>query len=225
MDLYSLHCNRIGLLPGFLQTSLAHTSYSDELSVHRKFTQERISIHIDLFYDNCKLRDFTTQVPVLRKFSHCLFPYQQKYCFRLATCENFHSLIILNEISESTSSGQSTLCLSQFQLGTSLPPPGKKPRENFFEPANPGYPRQFFCLIPLLQGKNDGQIPRGGAKFSQTRSNCSLSLQKNPLTLSYLVGGGGGAESIPLETFLNNSKTAQDIKMSLILGLCWSFYT
>ena len=182
MDLYSLHCNRIGLLPGFLQTSLAHTSYSDELSVHRKFAQERISIHIDLFYDNCKLRDFTTRVPILRKFFSYLFHYQQKYCFRLATCENFHSLIIFNEISESTSSGQSTLCLSQFQLGTSPPPPpppqGKKPRKIFFERANPGYSRQSFCLIPLLQGKNDGQIPRGGSKFSQPRTNCSLSLQK-----------------------------------------------
>ena len=28
--------------------------------------------------------------------------------------------------------------------------------------------------------KNDGPIPGGGAKFSQTRRNCSLSLQKNP---------------------------------------------
>ena len=38
--------------------------------------------------------------------------------------------------------------------------------------------RQFFCLIPLPRSKNDGRIPVGGAKFSQTRRNCSLSLQR-----------------------------------------------
>ena len=26
-------------------------------------------------------------------------------------------------------------------------------------------PGQFFCLIPLPRGKNDGRIPGGGAKF------------------------------------------------------------
>ena len=52
-------------------------------------------------------------------------------------------------------------------------PPGK-----FFERANPGHPGNFFCLIPLPRGKNDGQIPGGGANFSQTRRNCSLSVQK-----------------------------------------------
>ena len=50
------------------------------------------------------------------------------------------------------------------------------PRENFFERANPGHPGKFFCLIP--RAKNDGRIAGGGAKFSQTRRNCSLSLQK-----------------------------------------------
>ena len=69
------------------------------------------------------------------------------------------------------------LCLSQFQLSTSPPSPGK-PRENFFERANPGYTGNSFWLIPLPRGKNDGRIPGGGAKFSQTRRNCSLSLQK-----------------------------------------------
>ena len=52
------------------------------------------------------------------------------------------------------------------------------PGENFFERANPGYPDNFFYLIPLPRSKNDGRIPGGGAKFSQTRRNCSLSLQK-----------------------------------------------
>ena len=60
-----------------------------------------------------------------------------------------------------------------------IPPPGN-PGENFFERANPGHPGKFFCLIPCPGAKNDGRIPGGGAKFSQTRRNCSLSLQKNP---------------------------------------------
>ena len=71
-----------------------------------------------------------------------------------------------------------SLCLSQFQLGTS--PPGN-PGENFFERANPGHPGKFFCLIRCPGAKNDGRIPGGGAKFSQTRRNCSLSLQKKSL--------------------------------------------
>ena len=57
------------------------------------------------------------------------------------------------------------------------PPPGN-PRENCFERANPGHPGNFFCLIPCPGAKNDGRIPGGGAKFFQTRRNCSLSLQK-----------------------------------------------
>ena len=59
-----------------------------------------------------------------------------------------------------------------------LPPLPGNPRENFFERANPGHPGNFFCLIPCPGAKNDGRIPGGGAKFSQTRRNCSLSLQK-----------------------------------------------
>ena len=59
------------------------------------------------------------------------------------------------------------------------PLPGN-PRENFFERANPGHPGKIFCLIPCPGAKNDGRIPGGGATFSQTRRNCSLSLQKNP---------------------------------------------
>ena len=34
--------------------------------------------------------------------------------------------------------------------------------------------------------KNDGRILGGGAKFSQTRRNCSLSFQKNLKTLRKL---------------------------------------
>ena len=52
------------------------------------------------------------------------------------------------------------------------------PLENFFERANPGHPGKIFCLIPCPGAKNDGRILGGGAKFSQTRRNCSFSLQK-----------------------------------------------
>ena len=45
------------------------------------------------------------------------------------------------------------------------PPPPGNPGENFFERANPGHPGKFFCLIPCPGAKNDGQIPRCGAKF------------------------------------------------------------
>ena len=48
------------------------------------------------------------------------------------------------------------------------------PRENFFERANLGHPGNYFCLIPLPLGKNDGRIPGGGENFFQTRRNCSL---------------------------------------------------
>ena len=58
-----------------------------------------------------------------------------------------------------------------------IPPPGN-PGESFLERANPGHPGKFFCLIPCPGAKNDGRIPGGGAKFSQTRRNCSLNLQK-----------------------------------------------
>ena len=64
-------------------------------------------------------------------------------------------------------------------IPTGYIPPGN-PRENFFERANPGHPGKMFCLIPCPRAKNDGRIPGGGAKFSQTRRNCSLNLQKNP---------------------------------------------
>ena len=52
------------------------------------------------------------------------------------------------------------------------------PREQFFERANPGHPGNFLYVIPCPRAKNDGQIPRGGAKLSQTRRNSPLSLQK-----------------------------------------------
>ena len=52
------------------------------------------------------------------------------------------------------------LCLSQFQLGTSL-----NPRKIFLERANPGHPRNFFSPIPCPGAKNDGRISGGGAQF------------------------------------------------------------
>ena len=52
-------------------------------------------------------------------------------------------------------------------IPTGYIPPGN-PGENFFERANPGHPGKFFCRIPCPGAKNDGQIPGGGAKFSQT---------------------------------------------------------
>ena len=63
------------------------------------------------------------------------------------------------------------LCLSQFQLGTS---PRGNPGEKFFERANPGHPGKFFCLIPCPGEKMMVEFPGGGAKFSQTRRNCSV---------------------------------------------------
>ena len=65
-------------------------------------------------------------------------------------------------------------------IPTGYIPPGN-PGENFFDRANPGHPGKFFCLIPCPGAKNDGRIPRGGAKFSQTRRNCFLSFQKKIL--------------------------------------------
>ena len=56
--------------------------------------------------------------------------------------------------------------------------PSGNPRGNFFERANPGHSGNFFLSNSLSRGKNDGRIPGSGAKFSQTRRNCSLSLQK-----------------------------------------------
>ena len=60
-------------------------------------------------------------------------------------------------------------------------PPRATPGKIFFQRANPGHPGKIFCLIPCPSAKNDGRIPGGGAKFSQTRRNCSLSLQKKSL--------------------------------------------
>ena len=74
---------------------------------------------------------------------------------------------------------KNTLVMSQSIPTGYIPPPGN-PGENFFERANPGRPGKFFCLIPCPGAKNDGRIPGGGVKFSQTQRNCSLSLQKNP---------------------------------------------
>ena len=58
-------------------------------------------------------------------------------------------------------------------IPTGYIPPGN-PWENVFERANPGHLGNFFCLIPCPGAKNDGRIPEGGAKFSQTRRNCSF---------------------------------------------------
>ena len=44
----------------------------------------------------------------------------------------------------------------------------------------------IFCLIHCAGAKNDTRISGGGAKFSQTRRNCSLSLQKILKTLRKL---------------------------------------
>ena len=57
-------------------------------------------------------------------------------------------------------------------------PTGYIPPGNFFERANPGHPGKMSCLIPCPGAKNDGRILGGGTKFSQTRRNCSFSLQK-----------------------------------------------
>ena len=46
--------------------------------------------------------------------------------------------------------------------------------------------RAIFCLIPCPGAINDGRISEGGAKFSQTRRNCSLSLEKILKTLRKL---------------------------------------
>ena len=65
------------------------------------------------------------------------------------------------------------LCLSQFQLGTS--PPWATPRKIFLSER---IPANFFHLIQLPRGKNDGRIPGGEAKFSQTRRKLLLTLAK-----------------------------------------------
>ena len=70
------------------------------------------------------------------------------------------------------------LLLMSQSIPTRYIPPGNS-RENLFERANPGDPGNFFCLIPCPGAKIDGRIPWGGAKFSRTRRNCSLSLQKS----------------------------------------------
>ena len=70
----------------------------------------------------------------------------------------------------------SPLCLSQFQLGT---PPRATPGKIFLsERRIPATRAIFFVQFPAPGAKNDGRIPGGGAKFSQTRRNCSLSLQE-----------------------------------------------
>ena len=62
-------------------------------------------------------------------------------------------------------------CYQATLMSQSIPtgyiPPGN-PWENFVERANPGRPSKIFCLIPAPRAKNDGRIPGGGAKFSQT---------------------------------------------------------
>ena len=56
-------------------------------------------------------------------------------------------------------------------------PPPRQPLGKFFEQVNPGHPGRFFCLISCPGAKNDHQIPRGGAKFSQSPSRVSTNLE------------------------------------------------
>ena len=59
-----------------------------------------------------------------------------------------------------------------------IPPPGN-PGENFLSELIPAI-RAIFCLIPFPRAKIIVEFPESGAKFSQTRRNCSvLSLQKS----------------------------------------------
>ena len=59
-------------------------------------------------------------------------------------------------------------------------PTGDTPREMFLERGNPDHPSKFFVLFPALGQKMMVEFSGGGAKFSQTRKNCSvLSLQKS----------------------------------------------
>ena len=71
-------------------------------------------------------------------------------------------------------------------IPTGYIPPGNS-REKFCERANPGHLGKIFCLIPCPGAKNDGRIPGGGAKFSRTQRNCSLSLQKSPLKIKKIM--------------------------------------
>ena len=54
-------------------------------------------------------------------------------------------------------------------------PPG-----NFFEPSESQLPGQIILsnCSQCPGAKNDGRIPRGGAKFSQCRRNCSLTTRQ-----------------------------------------------
>ena len=73
---------------------------------------------------------------------------------------------------------------SSFIMSQSIPtwfipsPPGNS-REIFFERANPGHPGKFFFPIPCPGAKKYGQIPGGGAKFTQTRRNSHLTCKKS----------------------------------------------
>ena len=55
-----------------------------------------------------------------------------------------------------------------------IPPTRATPGQIFLSERIPATRANF----PAPGAKNDGRIPQGGAKFSQTRRNCSLSLQK-----------------------------------------------
>ena len=103
-----------------------------------------------------------------------------RYC--LWSCANSPiSVIPLNKFESNTVPGSGP-CRYVSVTSNWVHPPGN-PWENFFERANPDHPGKFFCLIPCPGAKNDGRIPGGGTKFSQTRRNCSLSLPKNPLKI------------------------------------------
>ena len=63
----------------------SYTLDNDELSVHPKFAQEVISIDIDLFNYNAKLRDFTTRVTALTKIPHFCFTIKKNVYFHLVS--------------------------------------------------------------------------------------------------------------------------------------------
>ena len=111
---------------------------------------------------NCAQRDAQEVVFGIKQIKVMLLLYRFVFLPRLlCNCEAWSSNLSRNNIVMSQS------------IPTGYTPPGN-PGENFFERANAGHPEKFFCLILCPGAKNDGRIPWGGAKFSQTRRNCSV---------------------------------------------------
>ena len=74
-----------------------------------------------------------------------------------------------------------SICLCYVSVNSNWvhpPPPGATSGKIFLSEQIPATRGKSFCLIPCPLAKNDSRIPGGGAKFSQTRRNCSVSLQK-----------------------------------------------